>query len=59
MDDKKKMHLGRIMEDKKNISMTRIMEDLVKKQKNDSISKELWMMKTKRWVWNELWKIKK
>ena len=28
-------------------------------KRNDSISKELWMMKKKLWVWNELQKIKK
>ena len=50
------MGLEQIMEDKKIISMKRIMEDLVNK-KNDGISKELWMMKKKRWVWDELWKI--
>ena len=44
------------MEDKKIISMRQIMKDLVNKQKNDGISKELWMIK-KRWVWDELWKI--
>ena len=27
-------------------------------KKNDGISKELWMMKKKLWVWDELWKIK-
>ena len=51
------MGLRRSIEDKKIISMTRIMEDVVSK-KNDGISKELWMIK-KRWVWDELWKIKK
>ncbi len=55
---KKKMGLGRIMEDKKIISMKRIMEDLVNKKK-------WWYFKRimddekKRWVWDELWKIKK
>ena len=58
MDDEKKiMGLGQIMKDKIIISVRQIMEDSINK-KNDGISKELWMMKTKLWVWAELWKIK-
>ena len=54
------MGLRGIMKDKKIISIRRIMEDLFNKEKkNNGISKELWMMKKKRWVWDELWKIKK